>query len=158
MPKKFALYFSFITAFVFSMHVASAALPVGFVDITLAAGITNGSALAVAPDGRVFFGQKNGIIRVVKNGAVLPTPFLSVSTVFSNELGLLGMTFDPGFLTNSFFYLHYSTNVFPHLQRLSRFTANGDVAVLGSETVLIETDSFVGDEEAGGGLCFGPDG
>ena len=61
MPNKIAhICLSFIAALFFSAHVASAALPAGFVDITLAAGITNGSALAVAPDGRVFFAQQNG--------------------------------------------------------------------------------------------------
>jgi glucose/arabinose dehydrogenase len=158
MPKKIAHCFSFIAAFVFSMHVASAALPAGFVDITLAHGVTNGSCLAVAPDGRVFVGHQNGLVRVIKNGALLPTPFISVSAVSSNELGLLGMAFDPGFATNNFIYLHYSTNILPRVQRISRFTASGDVAIPGSEMVLIETDPFVGDEEAGGGLCFGPDG
>lgn len=159
MPKKIALICgSIIAAILIFVQSAPAALPGGFVDITLAAGITNGSAVAVAPDGRVFFGQQNGIIRVVKNGAVLPTPFLSLSTVFSNELGLIAMTFDPGFSTNNFVYLHYSTNLLPRVQRVSRFTVSGDVALPGSETVLIETDPFTGDGEVGGGLCFAPDG
>lgn len=139
--------------------VVRAALPPGFVDITLAGNITNSSALAVAPDGRVFFGQQNGIVRIIKNGVLLPAPFVTVSANSSNERGLLGIAFDPGFSSNHFVYLHYTTNaVSPNVvQRISRFAANGDVAAPG-ETILIETDPVAADEELGGGLVFGPDG
>jgi glucose/arabinose dehydrogenase len=59
----------------------------------------------------------------------------------SNEEGLLGITLDPSFATNNFLYVYYtvpsSGNVTSH-NRASRFTANGDVAIPGSEKVLFE--------------------
>jgi glucose/arabinose dehydrogenase len=144
---------------VFSVRAAS--LPAGFIDVVVGAGFTNASSMAIAPDGRVFVCQQNGLVRVVKNGLVLPVPFISLGVNTANERGLLGITLDPGFGTNNFVYLHYTTNA-PvagnFVQRVSRFTANGDVAAVGSEMVLVETDPFLADRELGGGLGFGADG
>jgi hypothetical protein len=44
------------------------------------------------------------------------------------------------------------------VQRISRFTADGDLVVTGSETVLFETEPFTAQRELGGGLGFGSDG
>jgi hypothetical protein len=35
--------------------------------------------MAFAPDGRLFVWQKNGIVRVIKNGQLQPTPFIDLS-------------------------------------------------------------------------------
>src|SRR5690606_33346642 len=45
--------------------------------------------------GRVFVIERCSSIRVVKNGALLPTPFLSISASCSSEQGILGIAFDP---------------------------------------------------------------
>jgi glucose/arabinose dehydrogenase len=139
--------------------------PPGFANITLATGFTNASVFAVAPDGRIFVGQQAGLVRVIKNSTLLPTPFVSVQTNptnnQNNESGILGLTFDPGFGSNNFVYVSYTaTNVVPgaFVQRISRFTANGDTALAGSEFVLLETDSFTANGEIGGALRFGADG
>ena len=42
--------------------------------------------------------------------------------------------------------------------RDSRFTANGDVAVAGSETVILDLDNVTATNHNGGALHFGPDG
>ncbi|MGZ8480399.1 MAG: hypothetical protein ACXW6K_20985, partial [Candidatus Binatia bacterium] len=34
--------------------------------------------LTFAPDGRIFIWQKSGVVQIVKNGALLPTPFLDI--------------------------------------------------------------------------------
>ncbi|MGC4048235.1 MAG: PQQ-dependent sugar dehydrogenase [Paludibaculum sp.] len=72
-------------------------------------------------------------MRVVKNNALLPTPFLSVSVNTESERGLLGIAFDPDFASNQYVYIYYTTSAAPIHNRVSRFTANGDVAVAGSE-------------------------
>ena len=136
-----------------------ATLPAGFIDIVVASGFTNVSSMAIAPDGRIFVCQQNGHVRVVKNGAVLPASFVSLGVNTANERGLVGIAIDPGFETNHFIYLHYTTNSGASVvQRVSRFTANGDVVAAGSELMLIETDPFTDDQEVGGGLGFGQDG
>ena len=35
--------------------------------------------LAFAPDGRLFVWQKNGVVRIIKNGVQLSTPFIDLS-------------------------------------------------------------------------------
>ena len=47
----------------------------------------------------------------------------------SGERGLLGVTFDPNFATNNFVYVYYTATTPAIHNRVSRFTANGDVAV-----------------------------
>ncbi len=61
---------------------------------------------------RLFVVEKTGRIRVIKNGALLTTPFLDISSLVSTggEQGLLSMAFDPHYATNGRFYVDY-TNV-----------------------------------------------
>src|SRR5215470_2836553 len=85
----------------FSVHIASAAtVPAGFTDSVVAGGLKNPTAMALAPDGRIFVCQQNGQLRVIKNGALLATPFLTVTVDSQGERGLLGVAFDPNFDSN----------------------------------------------------------
>ena len=58
--------------------------------------------MAIHPDGRVFVCQQGGALRVIKNGALLATPFTTVSVNSSGERGLLGVAFDPNLRHESF--------------------------------------------------------
>lgn len=105
--------------------------------------------LAFAPDGRIFIWQENGLVHVYKNGALLPTPFIDIRTKVNtvNDRGLLGLAFHPSFSTNGYVYLLYtyenngnSNDTNPKTARLTRVTAdpaNPDVAIPGSEIVLL---------------------
>ena len=57
----------------------------------------------------LFVLQKNGIVRIVKNGALLPAPFLDFSgkTNSRDDRGMLGMAFHPDFTNNGWVYLAY---------------------------------------------------
>ena len=57
----------------------AATLPAGFSETRVATGLLSPTAMAIAPDGRVFVTEKGGALRVVKNNALLPEPFLTVS-------------------------------------------------------------------------------
>jgi glucose/arabinose dehydrogenase len=120
----------------------AATLPSGFVETWLGGGqLTNATAMEIAPDGRIFVCRRGGVVRVLKNGALLPTPFISLAVNSTGGDGLLGIAFDPNFATNHFVYLYYTaTTPAPH-NRVSRFTANGNVAVAGSEVVLLNLDN-----------------
>jgi glucose/arabinose dehydrogenase len=112
-----------------------------------------------APDGRLFICLQTGQVRVIKNGLLLSTPFLSLSVDSSGERGLLGIAFDPNFVTNHFVYVYYTVPTSPIHNRVSRFTATGDVAAAGSEVVLLDLDNLsTATNHNGGGLHFGPDG
>src|SRR3954468_23516970 len=66
--------------------------------------------LAFAPDGRLFVWQKNGVVRIIKNGTLLPTPFIDLSAKVNtfDDRGFWGLTFDPDFATNGYVYLAYT--------------------------------------------------
>lgn len=138
----------------------AATLPNGFTETQVASGLSSPTAMEFAPDGRLFVAIETGQVRVIKNGALLPTPFVTVSVDSSGERGLLGITFDPNFAANHFVYIYYTTASFPSRNRVTRFTANGDVAVPNSETVVMELDilSGGGTVHNGGAIHFGPDG
>src|SRR5512145_1639465 len=84
-----------------------ATVPPGFTDAQVAANLTSPTAMALAPDGRVFVAQQNGVIRVIKNGQLLATPFTTITNInFEMERGLVGITFDPNFADNHFVYVY----------------------------------------------------
>ena len=105
--------------------------------------------MAFAPDGRLFVWQKNGVVRVIKNGTLLPTPFIDLSAQVNtfDDRGMWGLAFDPAFATNGRVYLTYvyenagnPNSQAPRTTRLTRVTAdpaNPDVALPASEIVIL---------------------
>ncbi len=153
---------------------AQTVLPNGFAEKQYAAGLTNPTAMAFAPDPcpasgtpvhRLFVCQQAGTVRVFRNGVLQSKPFLSVASDTCGERGLDGICFDPNFATNHYVYVYYTvpaTPTAPAHNRLSRFTAdpaNPDVALAGSETRIMEMDSLgTACIHNGSALHFGPDG
>ncbi len=152
MKKRYAilllLLLSFTTAFPQS-------LPANFQRVQVVNGISSPTALAFLPDGRILVCQETGQLRVIKNGALLSTPAISLSVNSSGERGLIGIAVDPAFATNHYIYLYYTHTSGPH-NRVSRFTMNGDVA--GSETAILDLPTLSAIYHNGGGLSFGNDG
>jgi glucose/arabinose dehydrogenase len=131
----------------------------GFTTSLVANGISNPTAMAFAPDGRLFVAEQGGRLRVIKNGALLQSEFVTVTTDSSGERGLLGVAFDPNFPTNQFVYVYYTATTPTVHNRVSRFTASGDVAVPGSEAIILELNPLSGaTNHNGGGIHFGLDG
>lgn len=148
-----------VVTLLLSTHVGSpiaATLPAGFVEVLVAGGLTFPTAMDIAPDGRVFVCEQAGALRVIKNGALLAQPFVTLPVTSSGERGLLGIAFDPEFAVNGFVYVYYTTT--SARNRVSRFTANGDVAQPGSETLIFEIDGAAPGNHNGGAIHFGPDG
>ena len=115
----------------------AAILPSGFSETVIASGLSAPTAMDFAPDGRLFVCQQGGQLRVIKNDVLLAAPFLTVTTDSTGERGLLGIAFDPDFLNNQWVYIYYTVPGSPAHNRVSRFTANGDVAVSGNESVTL---------------------
>ncbi len=117
---------------------------------------------AGAPDGddRIFVAEKGGRLKIIKNGAVLGTDFLSLVGKVSNgsEQGLLGVAFHPDYASNGFFYVNYTDlNGDTVVSRFTVSATDPDVADAGSEAVILfQTQPF--DNHNGGELLFGPDG
>ena len=139
----------------------SATQPSGFTrNESWITGLTNATAFAQAPDGRLFIAQQGGALRVVKNGALLATPFATVAVDSAGERGLIGVALHPSFASNGWVYI-YSTRAAGGVShnRISRFTAAGDVAAAGSEVALVDLPNLSGaTNHNGGGMHFGSDG
>jgi glucose/arabinose dehydrogenase len=136
---------------------AAATLPSGFQETIVASGLAAPTAMAVAPDGRIFVCQQGGQLRVIKNGVLLTTPFLTVTVDRTGERGLLGVALDPAFATNGFVYVYYTVPGTPARNRLSRFTAQGDVAVAGSQRILLDLNGLSSaSNHNGGAIHFRP--
>src|SRR5438876_560856 len=138
----------------------AANLPTGFTEVQVGGNLSGSlTAMAFAPDGRLFVCQQGGQLRVIKNGVLLSTPFVSLTVDSSGERGLLGIAFDPNFTSNHYLYVYYTVPTFPMHNRVSRFTAAGDVAASGSEVVLLNLDNLSSaTNHNGGGIHFGSDG
>jgi len=149
---------SFICLLGAVMSIKAATLPTGFTE-TQISGLSGPTAMDFAPDGRLFVCLQGGQLRVIKNGALLTTPFATISVDSTGERGLLGVAFDPNFASNNFVYVYYTVSTSPRHNRVSRFTAQGDVAAAGSEVVLFELDNLSSaTNHNGGAIHFGPDG
>ena len=137
---------------------SAASLPAGFTESRIATGISNPTAMAFAPDGRLFVCEQGGRLRVIKNNSLLATPFLTVTVSSTGERGLLGVAFDPAFASNGYVYVYY-TATSPTHNRVSRFTASGDAAAAGSETVILDLNNLSSaTNHNGGAIHFGADG
>jgi glucose/arabinose dehydrogenase len=118
-------------------------------------GIPIPTAITFAPDSRMFLALKEGIVRVVDNGALLPAPFVDISAIVnrSTDRGLLGIAVDPSFPTKPYVYLSYVYDPpgvvvdgkDPRVVRVVRYTAdaekNYNVAVPFSEKIILGKNS-----------------
>ncbi|MBW4619896.1 MAG: PQQ-dependent sugar dehydrogenase [Cyanosarcina radialis HA8281-LM2] len=140
---------------------ASAAVPPGFKATPIARNIIKPTTMAIGPDGRIFVAEQEGRIRIVKSNSLLSAPFLDIrSKVDSNgERGLLGIAIDPNFAQNKWIYVYYTAKTPNIHNRVSRFTANGDLVVPGSEKVLLDIQPLSSlTNHNGGAIHFWKDG
>lgn len=74
-------------------------------------------ALSFAPDGRLYFNERNGRVRVLNpDGSLQEAPVitLDVSEAVVQERGLLGIAVDPAFMDNKYLFVYYTYGtVFP---------------------------------------------
>ena len=114
-------------------------------------------SLAFAPDGRLFFTERPGRVRIVQNGQLVTEPALVLSDVrHEGEGGLLGIAIHPSFATNHLIFLLYTANTAGGpVNRLVRYRESGSTLI--ERTVLLERMAASGIHD-GGRLRFGPDG
>lgn len=67
-------------------------------------------AMDISSDGRIFFTERPGRIRVIENGKLLKDPLIKFPNPFisQSEGGLLGIALDPNFTQNHYIYAMYS--------------------------------------------------
>src|SRR5262245_52562470 len=130
-----------IILLVMASGAAAASLPAGFTETRIATGLSSPTAMSFAPDGRLFVCEQGGRLRVIRNGTLLATPFVTVSVDSAGERGLLGVAFDPNFATEPFVYVYHTTSTAPVHNRIVRFrasAANPDVAESPNGTVILD--------------------
>ena len=125
-------------------------------------GLASATAIAQAPDGRLFVAQQGGALRVVKAGVLLPASFVSLAVDAAGERGLIGVALHPAFASNGWVYVHHTTASGGTHNRISRFTASTadpDLVQAGSEVVLVDLPALSSaTNHNGGALHFGVDG
>lgn len=136
--------------------------PPGFAaNEVISSGLSGPTCFCIAPDGRIFIAQKNGAIRIWKEGeGLLTAPFHTFPAYNSSERGLIGMALDPDFKSNGRVYVHYNTSESPGFAVIARVAADpptADVADTATATVLFQWVSTSGIHK-GGAVHFGTDG
>ena len=112
-------------------------------------------------DERLFIVEQRGVIKILKQGQVLATPFLDIHTLVfppsqHEERGFLGLAFHPNFAANRYFYVKYNdTQSRTVVARYRTSAANPDRALPGSAQVLLVI-AQPSPTHKGGTLLFGP--
>lgn len=161
---------------------AGAAITKGPIAIRLepvATGLVSPEHATHAGDGtnRLFIVDQAGRIRIIKNGALLPVPFLDLTAQIPalnagfDERGLLGLAFHPDYASNGRFFVRYSvarpgapgepcfgTSRGCHEEVLAEFSVSADPDVANpAGTILFRVDKPQFNHNAGT-VAFGPDG
>ena len=111
---------------------------------------------------RLFVVEKDGLIRILQNGNILPAPFLDLTglTTKLDEQGLLGLAFAPDYATSGRFYVSYTAfGPAPGGKSvIARYHVSADpnLANAASDTTILEVPQPAANHN-GGMIVFGPD-
>jgi glucose/arabinose dehydrogenase len=128
----------------------------------IASGLEKPVAFAFAPDGRLFFTEKeSGRLRVIVDGVLLPAPVLTLPVAVLGEQGLIGVAIDPEFEQNHAIWVSYtlreSENNGLKANQIARFVEQNNVAT-DVATVLTLPNETESDRHNIGNIAFGSDG
>lgn len=128
----------------------------------VAHGLKRPVLLVVAPNDarkRWFIVEQRGAIRIMENGKLLDTPFLTLKDLSTgNEQGLLGLAFHPKFAENRRFYINYTAkDASTHIVEYRVSATNPDVADDKPHREIAHIAQPYSNHN-GGNLVFGPDG
>lgn len=164
--KKRTRWLSFLCFVTLGAGQAAVHLPSGFEAEALIGDIQAATTMTFAPDGRLFFAEQTGALRVWKDGRLLPRPALDLSHKVDDywERGFIGLELHPDFpRTPHLFVVYVAKEPYTH-HVISRFTMAGDIVDPDSEQILLEGDDqsklggHVPAGHQGGPIEFGPDG
>lgn len=145
---------------VVSADPAGATVPARFKQRVITSALEAPTAMAVAPDGRLFVAEQGGRLRVItRAGQLRAKPFVSLKVDPTGERGLLGVAFHPRFTKNHYVYVYWTVPGTPAHNRITRFTANGNVARAGSARRILDLDPLsAATNHNGGAIHFSPGG
>ena len=101
--------------------------------------------------------EQRGVISLVRDGQVLPTPFLDIDALVvggtsgSDERGLLGLAFAPDYQTSGTFYVNYTggSSLTSFVVEYRRSTSNPDTADASSARGVLSYAQPFGNHNAG---------
>jgi glucose/arabinose dehydrogenase len=121
--------------------------------------MNNPVAMAFDPQGRLFYTEKTGAVRLFANGRLQDRPVITFNVESSFERGLLGIAIDPNFNSNRYIYVYYTCRGTPECpdqqNRVVRFVERDGT---GSNPTIIFTSPQNAGNHVGGNIHFGPDG
>jgi uncharacterized repeat protein (TIGR01451 family) len=109
--------------------------------------------------GRLFVVEQSGLIRIVKNGAILETPFLDITgrPGTQGDQGLLSVAFPPGYAVKQHFYVNYVTSTNTLVIARYNVSSNPDIADPSTGQIVLTVGGFdSSSNHFGGELAFGP--
>ncbi|MEV0807535.1 ThuA domain-containing protein [Micromonospora sp. NPDC050200] len=112
-----------------------------FEKVTLDSNTNNPMELDVAPDGRVFYVERDGRVQIVKPDTGNTVTALRLSVFTGNEDGLIGLRLDPDFADNGWVYLYHAPNDGVARNLVSRFTVTGDTIDPASRKDVLRVDT-----------------
>lgn len=115
-------------------------------------------AIDFADDGRIFFTERVGRVRMIdSSGSLVDEPVFAPEAARTGEAGMLGLALDPGFGENGRIYVYYTylDESGDLWNRVSRLAESGSEEY--DEHVLIDKIPAAGIHD-GGRIKFGPDG
>ena len=112
---------------------------------------------------RMFVAQQGGIIKILDpaTGALRATPFLNIASTIGTggERGLLGLAFDPDYVSNGKFYVYVNnTDGDIEVRSYLRSATNANRADPASGNVILTIPHPTFANHNGGWMGFGPDG
>ncbi|HET6408671.1 MAG TPA: PQQ-dependent sugar dehydrogenase [Chthoniobacteraceae bacterium] len=120
-----------------SLLSAEAPLDYRFKVETLAEGMAQPMEMEMAPDGRIFFNEIGGKLRIFQPATRVVADAGNIKVTTAQESGFLGFALDPKYAENGWIYCLYSPPDYDG-GRLSRFTMRGDILDLASEVKILE--------------------
>jgi len=113
-------------------------------------------AIDFSDDGRIFFTERVGRLRVIDDGKLVDEPVFAIDAAKTSETGMLGLALDPNFHANEYIYVYYTYfdengNLWNRVSKLVKSEERY------GEQVLIDNIPAAGIHD-GGRMKFGPDG
>ncbi len=135
MRRKRSLYFlmASLLSFSFFYSAISSAQPAIEYEPFISSGLSSPMEVVSAPgdiSGRLFIVEKGGIVKIWKEAAILPEPFLDISADITSdgERGLLSMAFHPGYASNGYFFVYYTGSTGAITVARYKVSSNPDMA------------------------------
>ena len=122
----------------------------------VASGLKAPWAIDFTSDGRIFFTERIGNVRVIENDKLITQPVFTTEVAMISETGMLGLALDPDFDINHFIYIYYTyvdinDNLWNNVVRLKEQNKN-----IIEEKVLLDKIPGAPTHD-GGRIKFGPD-